>query len=174
MVKRKVELSLGVIQACGSFRGNGRKRLRLDMRKRFFTQRCWTLNRLPSKVSQPQPDSVQEETGHRPQTHRVSCGVSCAGTGAGLHDPCGSLPARDIPWFCDCVIQGLKVKKVRIHYRNTDAGLVYLLCFFFFFFLLSDLEVYVIKYQLLGLKQKWPCMCESSVIALENVDSKLK
>lgn len=42
------------------------------------------------------------------------------------------------------------------------------------FFLLSDLEVYVIKYQLLGPKQKWSCMCESSVIALENVDSKLK
>ena len=70
--------------------GNGRSmcqgRFRLDMRKRFFTQRCWTLNRLPREVSRPQPDSVQEETGQRPQTHGVTCGVSCAGTGAGLDD----------------------------------------------------------------------------------------
>ena len=61
-------------------RGNGRKmcqgRFRLDMRKRFFTQRVLdTGTGSPGRCHGPKPDSVQEETGQRPQTHGVNCGV---------------------------------------------------------------------------------------------------
>lgn len=42
------------------------------------------------------PDSVQEETGQRPQTHSVNCGMSCAGTAVGLDGPCVSLPTQDV------------------------------------------------------------------------------
>lgn len=35
------------------------------------------------------------------QAHGVSfLGLSCARTGAGLYDPCGSLLSQDIVWFC--------------------------------------------------------------------------
>lgn len=31
----------------------------------------------------------------------------CAGPGVGLRDPCQSVPAQVIPWFCGCVVLGL-------------------------------------------------------------------
>lgn len=78
-----------------------------------------------------------------------------------------------------CVIQGLKVK------RSEDSLQEQWCCAFFFFYnlhffflslslsllflIISDLEVYVIKYQLLGPKCKYSCTCASCATVLENV-----
>uniref|UniRef100_A0A8C3Y5H9 TSPO associated protein 1 n=1 Tax=Catharus ustulatus TaxID=91951 RepID=A0A8C3Y5H9_CATUS len=56
--------------------------------------------------------------GHSPEAARAPrvfgqggvVGVSMQGTGAGLNDPCRSLPTQDIPWFFLCVAQSLQLK----------------------------------------------------------------
>lgn len=46
-------------------------------------------------------DRVQEVLGLCSQAHGSTLGVSCAGPGVGLNDPCGSLPIQIILWLCD-------------------------------------------------------------------------
>lgn len=66
----------------------------LDIRKKFFTQRVVRLSQ--GSGHGPKPAKVSEAFGQCCQTHGGITGMSCAGTGVWLNDPCGSLPTQDI------------------------------------------------------------------------------
>jgi len=68
-------------------------RVRLEIRKKFFTRGRWAWNRLPREVSGPctKPDGVQGVFGQHSQMQGLNFVWSCVELGVGLNDPCGFL-----------------------------------------------------------------------------------
>ena len=73
-------------------------RFRLGIRKMFFTQRVvehW--NRLPTEVvTAPSLMLFKKHLDNALRYMVWILGLSCAGTGVGLNDPCRSPPTQDI------------------------------------------------------------------------------
>jgi len=64
-------------------------RVRLGIRKRFFTRGRWAW---------PRAARVRGAFGQRPQPCVLICGRCCVELGEGPNDPCGSSPTWDVLW----------------------------------------------------------------------------
>jgi len=58
--------------------------------------RWWAWNRLTRAVGMTPGCWSSSRVGKHPQTQSLNFGWSCEEPGAGLHDPCASLPTWDI------------------------------------------------------------------------------
>ncbi|XP_053812395.1 dnaJ homolog subfamily C member 18 isoform X2 [Vidua chalybeata] len=74
----------------------------MDIRERFFPRGCWHCPGSPGNRHGPRLPELQEPLDTRGA--QGDCWGVCAGPGAGLDDPGGSLRARDIPQFHNSTI----------------------------------------------------------------------
>lgn len=67
---------------------------------------------------------VQGEFGHCCQTEEMNVGWSCVEPGVRFHDPCESLPSRDVLWLYDFIFSLYFFPKLSFYYFTQQQHLL--------------------------------------------------